>query len=154
MSRHRRQKAGPRPAPPPTIDLRVEELDAIVERTKLAALSPDDHATLKAAMDTLAFLTAELQTTQTSLDRLRRLLFGARTETTRTIVGPGPAPDAPGTAGSPAPRPARPRPVPRIRATAARARPPTLGPTRSRSRTPRCAAATAAPAAPRARSIR
>ena len=56
MSRHRCKKAGPRPAPPPTIDLRVEELDAIVERTKRAALSPDDHAKLKAAMDTLAFL--------------------------------------------------------------------------------------------------
>jgi transposase len=55
-------------------------------------LSPDDHAKLKAAMDTLAFVTAELQTKQTSLDRLRRLLFGAKTETTRSIVGPGPAP--------------------------------------------------------------
>ncbi len=52
-------------------------------------------------MDTLAFVTAELQTTQTSLDRLRRLLFGAKTETTRTIVGPGTAPGAPGPGASP-----------------------------------------------------
>ena len=47
---------------------------------------------LKAAMDTLAFVTAELKRKQTSLDRLRRLLFGAPTEKTRAIVG------SPGTA--------------------------------------------------------
>jgi len=52
-------------------------------------------------MDTLAFLAAELQTKQTSLERLRRLLFGPKTETTRTVVGPGAAPSAPGTGGSP-----------------------------------------------------
>jgi len=62
-------------------------------------LSPDDHAKLKAALDTLAFLTAELQTKQTSLDRLRRLLFGATTEKTRALVGPGAAPGAPGSSG-------------------------------------------------------
>ncbi len=94
MSRHRRKKAGPRPAPPP-IELRFDELGAIVERTK-AALSPDDHAKLKAAMDTLAFVTAELQAKGTSLDRLRRVLFGPKTEKTRTIVGSGAAPNAPG----------------------------------------------------------
>ncbi len=64
-------------------------------------MSPEDHAKLKAAMDTLAFLTAELQRKQTSLDRLRRLLFGPTTETTRTLIGPGAAPDAPGAGGSP-----------------------------------------------------
>jgi hypothetical protein len=64
-------------------------------------LSPDDHAKLKAAMDTLAFVTAELATKQTSLDRLRRLLFGAKTEQTRTLVGPGAAPGAPGPGASP-----------------------------------------------------
>jgi len=64
-------------------------------------LSPDDHAKLKAAMDTLAFVTAELQTKQTSLDRLRRLLFGTTTETTRTILGPGAAPGPPGAGASP-----------------------------------------------------
>jgi hypothetical protein len=64
-------------------------------------LSPDDHATLKAALDTLAFVTAELQAKQTSLDRLRRLLFGATTEQTRTIIGRGAAPGAPGPGASP-----------------------------------------------------
>ncbi len=93
MSRHRRKKTAPRSAPP-TIELRFDELSAIVERAKRAALSGDDHAKLKAAMDTLAFITAELQRKQTSLDRLRRWLFGAKTEKTRTIVRPDATPGA------------------------------------------------------------
>jgi hypothetical protein len=75
-------------------DLKVEELVAIVARTR-GALSADDHAKLKAAIDTLAFLTAELQATGTSLDRLRRLLFGAPTEKTRTLLGADAALDQP-----------------------------------------------------------
>lgn len=97
MSRRRRNTAGPRPS----IELKFDELGAILERAK-AALSAEDHATLKAAMDTLAFVTAELQAKGTSLDRLRRLLFGPTTETTRTILGSGAAPSAPATGRSPA----------------------------------------------------
>jgi hypothetical protein len=52
-------------------------------------------------MATLVFLTAELQRKQTSLDRLRRLLFGAKTEKTRTIVDAGTAPGAPDPGTSP-----------------------------------------------------
>jgi hypothetical protein len=74
VSRRRRQQPWPRPAPP-RLALPLDELEAIVERTKTAALGAADYATLKAAMDTLAFLTAELQAKGTSLDHLRRLLF-------------------------------------------------------------------------------
>ncbi len=109
MSRHRRQQAGPRTAPPP-LALPLDELGAIVERTQAAALSAADHAKLKAAMDTLVFLTAELQTKQTSLDRLRRLLFGAKTEKTRTILDPGAAPGAPAPGAGPSAAPGPPRP--------------------------------------------
>ena len=100
MSRRRRNTAGPRLSMPPPIELNWEELGAILERAK-AALTAEDHTTLKAAMDTLAFVTAELQAKGVSLDRLRRLLFGAKTETTRTILGSGAAPSAPGAARSP-----------------------------------------------------
>jgi hypothetical protein len=94
---------GPRSAPP-TIELRVDELRAIVDRTQQAALSVDDHAKLKAAIDTLAFVTAELESKQASLDRLRRLLFGTPTEKTRTIVGAEtPAPGASAEPGAPRP---------------------------------------------------
>ena len=110
LSRPRRKKTGPRAAPP-TIELRFDELGAIVERTK-AALSADDHAKLKAAMDTLAFVTAELATKQTSLDRLRRLLFGTKTEKTRTIVGPRPGAPDPGAPAGAAAAPPAPAPPP------------------------------------------
>ena len=61
------------------------ELGAIVERTR-ETLSPGDFTKLKAAMETLAFLTAELQAKGTSLERLRRLLFGAPTEKTEEVL--------------------------------------------------------------------
>ena len=86
MSGARRHKAGTQPAVA-FMDLPLNELGSIVERTRLGALSTDEHAKLKAAMDTLAFVTAELRRKQTSLDRLRRLLFGAPTEKTCTVVG-------------------------------------------------------------------
>ena len=76
---------GPRPARP-TLEVPLEEIAAIVERAQ-SALSAEDHAKLKTAMATLAFLTAELQAKTTSLERLRRMLFGASTEKTRTVLG-------------------------------------------------------------------
>jgi transposase len=76
MSKKKRQ---PRPVDP-------AELGAIVERTKTGALGEEDFAKLKAALDTLAFLTAELQAKGTSLERLRRWLFGAPTEKTDEVL--------------------------------------------------------------------
>jgi transposase len=65
----------------PTTEVNPQELAAIVERTK-GSLSAEDFATLQAATSTLIFLQAELQAKGTSIDRLRRMLFGAPTETT------------------------------------------------------------------------
>lgn len=67
-------------------DLPVAELGGIVERAK-AALSETEYAKLKAAMETLTFLAQELQAKGTTIDRLRRMLFGASTETTSQVVG-------------------------------------------------------------------
>jgi len=64
-----------------------EQLNAIVERTRTEPLAETDHATLKAAVDTLARLTEELETKTTTLERVRRLIFGPRTETTDKILG-------------------------------------------------------------------
>jgi hypothetical protein len=71
----------------PRVSVPIARLEAIVEQTRIAALPADDHATLKAAVDTLARLTAELETTTTTLERVRRLIFGPRTETTDTVLG-------------------------------------------------------------------
>ena len=83
----------------PRVSVPIARLDAIVERTRTQALPVDDHATLKAAVDTLARLTEELETTTTTLERVRRLIFGPRTETTDTVLGK----DQPAPSDAPAP---------------------------------------------------
>ena len=67
-------------------DIRLDELETIVERTK-GALSADEHGTLKAAIDTLGFLTQELESKDASIARLRKYLFGASTEKTSQLFG-------------------------------------------------------------------
>ncbi len=73
--------------------LDLAELTAIVERTK-EALSAEEHAKLKVAMDTLeatlntvAQMSAELRSKHASIGRLRQMLFGAKTEKTEAILG-------------------------------------------------------------------
>ena len=60
---------------------------AIVERTQTGALSAEEHAKLNAAIDAFALIAAQLQTKDASLERLRRMIFGATTESTRTVLG-------------------------------------------------------------------
>jgi transposase len=76
-------------------DLPIAELTGIVERAK-TALSETDYAKLKTAVDTLTFLTQELQAKGTTIDRLRRMLFGASTEKTSQVIGETTAADASG----------------------------------------------------------
>ena len=83
------------------VQVPIAQLNAIVERTRTAPLPADEHATLKAAVDTLARLTEELETTTTTLERLRRLIFGPRTKTTATVLGNG-QPDPSDTPAPPA----------------------------------------------------
>lgn len=86
---------------PERIEVDLAELGAIVERAGTAGLDETDLAKLRAAIDTLALITAELERAGTSLERLRRMFFGAPTERTRDVLGeppPGDAdPAAPGT---------------------------------------------------------
>ncbi|MGH7594413.1 MAG: IS66 family transposase, partial [Gemmatimonadales bacterium] len=72
---------------PERIDVSVEEISAIVERTQTGALSAAEHAKLKAAIDTFALITAQLQTKDASIERLRHMIFGATTESTRNVLG-------------------------------------------------------------------
>jgi transposase len=93
MKRHHRKR-------PPTVrrDLSLDELQGIVERAK-TVLCEADHAALAQAVQTLAFLTQELQAKGASLERLRRMLFGAPTEKTSQVVDE-PAAGAGGEAGA------------------------------------------------------
>ena len=81
-------------------DLPMGDLLGIVERTKAAALDEGEYATLKSAIETLAFLTQELAQKGTTIDRLRRMLFGASTEKTKHVVGEPEADDKKGATGA------------------------------------------------------
>ena len=67
------------------IELDRSELEAILSHAK-TALSEAEYTKLHAAMETLVFLTAELEKKRVSVQRLRQLLFGATTETTRKVM--------------------------------------------------------------------
>lgn len=87
MKRKGKDKKGPQGRPPQRLSVPLAHLQAIVERTRTEALPQEQHATLAAAIDTLVLVTRELESKQTSLDRLRRLLFGPHTEKTDAVLG-------------------------------------------------------------------
>ena len=95
--------------PPPllkTMEVEQKRIAAILERTR-AVLSDEEHATLSSIVDTVALVQAELQGKDASLERLRRMIFGATTESTRNVLG-GPSAAPPGASSTdqpPAPRP-------------------------------------------------
>jgi transposase len=70
---------------PERIELQMSELEAILERVR-AGLSPEEYAKLHAALETLLFVTQELEKKRVSVQRLKQLLFGATTETTRKVM--------------------------------------------------------------------
>ena len=98
---------------PPRVEIPIQELEAMVERVK-GALSDADLVLLQGVVQTLALLTRELEKKKVSVQRLKQLLFGACTETTRKVMekvlegvgqGQATAADAGGTAGGTEPGP-------------------------------------------------
>ena len=65
------------------IDLRMADLERFGDRTRHAPLTEDEHATLKAAIDTLGYVAELLDQKGTTLAGLRYLLLGTETEKTR-----------------------------------------------------------------------
>jgi transposase len=70
---------------PERIDLDRSELEAILEHAK-TALSQAEYDKLHAAMETLIYLTRELEKNQVSIQRLKHLLFGTTTEKTQKVM--------------------------------------------------------------------
>lgn len=101
------------------IDRRMDDLDRLVERTRHAPLTDDEHATLKAAIDTLGYVAQLLEQKGTTLAGLRHLLLGAQTEKTRDVLArvglapPGSADAPPAPTGNAADDPGAPRPTSR-----------------------------------------
>ena len=85
------QSLRPLPAPPADggsqrMELDRSELEAILERAKTTPMSEAEYAKLHAVVETLVFLTQELEKKHASIQRLKQLLFGATTETTRKVI--------------------------------------------------------------------
>ena len=70
---------------PERIELDRSELEAILEHAK-TALSEDEYNKLHAAMETLIYLTQELEKNRVSVQRLKKLLFGTTTEKTQKVM--------------------------------------------------------------------
>jgi hypothetical protein len=90
----------------------MDELERILQRAK-GSLSEEDHRKLQAAVDTLAYLTSEIEDKRTTIRHLRRLLFGPTSEKSRDILGDSaqesdeePDPEPPGSGGEPSEAPA------------------------------------------------
>lgn len=75
----------PRKGKPEVKEVKLQELKAIIERAKSGVLSGGDVEQLEAAVDTLAFLTQELEKKGVSIKRLRQLIFGSSSEKTRDV---------------------------------------------------------------------
>jgi len=70
----------------PRIELHLDDLERLAERARQAPLSDDDYATLKAALHTLGYVAQLVEDKSVTITRLRQILFGASTETTREVL--------------------------------------------------------------------
>ena len=68
-------------------DVNQAELAAIVERARAAPLAAEDCATLQVTFATLAFFQQALKEKGASVEKLRQILFGSKTETTANVFG-------------------------------------------------------------------
>jgi len=85
-SAHRTSSQPASPNSPERIELDRSELEAILEHARTASLSEDEYDKLRAAMETLIYLTQELEKNRVSVQRLKKLLFGATTEKTQKVM--------------------------------------------------------------------
>lgn len=66
--------------PLPRLEVRREELQSLLEHARTEALSEPEYQRLKAALDTLVYLTELVEDKNTTIARLRQILFGASSE--------------------------------------------------------------------------
>ena len=70
------------------VELNAQELQGVLERAK-AALGEKDYELLENLAKAYAYLTQLVQDKKTTIARLRTLLFGPRSESTRAVLDEG-----------------------------------------------------------------
>ncbi len=71
---------------PKVIELNTKKLEKVLDRAE-SALAEDDYETIKAVVESYAYIAELVGDKNTTIRRLRKLLFGARTEKTETVLG-------------------------------------------------------------------
>ena len=71
---------------PKVIDLNTKKLESVLDRAE-SALDEEDYETIKAVIESYAYIAELVGDKNTTIHRLRKLLFGARTEKTETVLG-------------------------------------------------------------------
>ncbi len=77
------------------IELNMDKVEEILQRVEAKELQADDYETIKALAQSYVHLTELLKDKNTSLSRLRKILFGATTEKTAAVLGSSQASDIP-----------------------------------------------------------
>jgi transposase len=70
----------------PRLELSMEQLHKLVEHARREPLSEEEYTQLKAAVETLGYLTQLVENQDTTIQRLRQILFGAGTEKTAQVL--------------------------------------------------------------------
>ncbi len=65
---------------PKQIDIDIKEVDALLERVKNDSLQNGDYEMIKSMVDTVIYLNRAVDNKTTSIKRLLKMLFGAKTE--------------------------------------------------------------------------
>ena len=73
-------------SPPKRIDLTPEQLDALLKRVEAGSLQDGDYEIIKGMAETLSFLSQALDSKNTSIKRLLKLVFGDSTEKTAKVL--------------------------------------------------------------------
>jgi transposase len=80
-----------KPVKPKIIELHENQLEELLQRAA-GALNAEDYQLLKSVVESYAYLTDLVEDKHTTIQRLRKLLFGASSEKTRDVCEPQPHP--------------------------------------------------------------
>ena len=71
--------------PPQLIDLKLEDVEALLARVEKGELRPGDYELIRSMVETIAYLSQAVDEKATAIKRLVRMIFGASTETREKI---------------------------------------------------------------------
>jgi len=74
-------------ANPTIVELDMEKLEEILRRLEAKELDADDYETIKAVIGSYVYLVSVVGDKDTTIRRLRQMLFGVKTEKTSAVIG-------------------------------------------------------------------